>query len=87
MAAIQRFRAALVAELDTLASTLTREIGKPISQSRNELNGLLPRIDFFLAQTEAAIADETVFDDGGMRERIEHVPLGVVANISAWNYP
>src|SRR5690606_32557405 len=23
----------------------------------------------------------------GMREQIEHVPLGVVANISAWNYP
>ena len=67
--------------------TLTHEVGKPISQSRNELNGLLPRIDFFLAQTETAIADETVFDDGGMRERIGHVPLGVVANISAWNYP
>jgi len=87
LAAIQRFRAALVAELDTLATTLTREVGKPIAQSRNELNGLLPRIDFFLAQTESAIADEQVFDDGGMRERITHVPLGVVANISAWNYP
>ena len=22
-----------------------------------------------------------------MKERIEHVPLGVVGNISAWNYP
>ncbi len=28
-----------------------------------------------------------MFDDAGMRERIGHVPLGVVANISAWNYP
>jgi acyl-CoA reductase-like NAD-dependent aldehyde dehydrogenase len=87
LAIIGRFRAALVAELDTLAATLTSEVGKPISQSRNELNGLLPRIDFFLAQTERAIADQTVFDEGGMRERIGHVPLGVVANISAWNYP
>jgi len=87
LSTIARFRAALVAELETLARTLTLEVGKPISQSRNELNGLLPRIDFFLAQTEAAIADEAVFDEGGMRERIGHVPLGVVANISAWNYP
>jgi acyl-CoA reductase-like NAD-dependent aldehyde dehydrogenase len=87
LATIERFRAALVAELETLAATLTSEVGKPITQSRNELNGLLPRIDFFLAQTESAIADEPVFDDGGMRERIGHVPLGVVANISAWNYP
>jgi len=28
-----------------------------------------------------------VFDEGGMVETIEQVPLGVVANISAWNYP
>src|SRR4030095_14621339 len=55
--------------------------------SRNELSGLLPRIDFFLAKTESAIADEPVFDEGGMRERIAHVPLGMVGNISAWNYP
>jgi acyl-CoA reductase-like NAD-dependent aldehyde dehydrogenase len=87
LATIERFRAALVAELETLAATLTSEVGKPITQSRNELNGLLPRIDFFLAQTGSAIEDEPVFDEGGMRERIGHVPLGVVANISAWNYP
>ena len=87
LAVITRFRAGVVAELETLAATLTQEIGKPISQSRNELNGLLPRIDFFLEHTEAAICAEEVFDGGGMRERITHVPLGVVANISAWNYP
>ena len=28
-----------------------------------------------------------MYDEGGMKERIEHVPLGVVGNISAWNYP
>ena len=84
---IQRFRVALVAELETLAVTLTREVGKPISQSRGEINGLLARIDFFLAQAEASIAPEAVFDDGATRERITHEPLGVVANISAWNYP
>jgi len=61
LAAIQRFRGALLAELDALASTLTCEVGKPITQSRNEINGLLPRIDFFLAQTEPAIADEAGF--------------------------
>jgi acyl-CoA reductase-like NAD-dependent aldehyde dehydrogenase len=34
-----------------------------------------------------SVATETVFDDGGMTEQIQHTPLGVVANISAWNYP
>ena len=87
LAIIQRFRAGLVAELDILATTLTGEVGKPISQSRAEINGLLPRIDFFLEQAEGAVRDEHVFDGGGMHEQISHQPLGVVANISAWNYP
>jgi len=87
LAALQRFRALLVAETETLAATLTSEVGKPITQSRNELNGLLPRIDFFVERCAAAIADEHVFDGGGMHEQIGHIPLGVVGNISAWNYP
>jgi len=84
---LRAFRAGVVAQLETLATTLTRETGKPIRMARNELNGLLPRIDFFLAECQQAIGPETVYEEGGMREQIEHVPLGVVANISAWNYP
>jgi acyl-CoA reductase-like NAD-dependent aldehyde dehydrogenase len=86
-ACIRRFRSALEAELETLAATLTAEVGKPIRQSRNELNGLLGRIDFFLDAAGPATAAETVFGDAGMTEQIGHDPLGVVANISAWNYP
>jgi len=87
LAAVQRFRAGLVAEHEALATTLTQEVGKPISQSRGELRSLLGRIDFFLEQAEGAVRDEHVFDGGGMHEQISHGPLGVVANISAWNYP
>ncbi len=86
-ACITRFRSGISAELDTLAAIMTRETGKPISMSRNELNGLLGRIDFFLAEVEASTAKQTVYNEGGMTEQIEHIPLGVVANISAWNYP
>ncbi len=86
-ACITRFRAAVVRDLPELAATMTTETGKPIAMSRNELNGLLGRLDFFVAQVDQAIASETVFDEGGMTEQIQHIPLGVVANISAWNYP
>ena len=86
-ACITRFRSGVVAELDTLATIMTLETGKPISMSRNELNGLLTRIDFFLAEVDASTATQTMLDEGGMTEQIEHAPLGVVANISAWNYP
>ena len=84
---IRRFRACLVQDAGKLAAILTSEVGKPIKQSMNEINGLLGRIDFFLAATGATLDERQVFDEGGMRERIAHEPLGVIANISAWNYP
>jgi acyl-CoA reductase-like NAD-dependent aldehyde dehydrogenase len=84
---IQRFRVAVAAEVESLAVTLTSETGKPIRQSRNEINGLLARIDFFLMQAGQTLGDRQVFDEGGTREVIGFDPLGVVVNISAWNYP
>ena len=38
----------------------TQEVGKPLAQAKNELNGFLGRIDFFLAEVEQTIAPETV---------------------------
>jgi len=87
LAAIRRFREEIVRESERLAAILTSEVGKPIKQSRNELNGLLGRIDFFLSATDRTLAPQQVYDEGGMRELISHEPLGVIANISAWNYP
>ncbi len=86
---IARFRERIVALEETLARTLTHEVGKPIRQSRNELKGLLARLDFFLAESARTLRDEKVLVDhaGRLEERISHEPLGVVANISAWNYP
>jgi acyl-CoA reductase-like NAD-dependent aldehyde dehydrogenase len=84
---LRRFREGIVRDTERLAAILTSEVGKPIRQSRNELTGLLGRLDFFLGAAEATLAPRTVLDDGGMRERISHEPLGVLANILAWNYP
>jgi acyl-CoA reductase-like NAD-dependent aldehyde dehydrogenase len=87
VACARRFGELLAAERDALAATLTSEMGKPIAQARNELNAMAARIDFFVRQTEAAVADEVVLNEAGMEERIAWEPLGVVANVSAWNYP
>jgi acyl-CoA reductase-like NAD-dependent aldehyde dehydrogenase len=86
---LRRFRALVVERTETLARTLTAEVGKPIAQSRRELAGLLPRLDFFLEHTEAVLHDEVVLASpaDGLEERITQEPLGVVANVSAWNYP
>ena len=87
---VRRFGQLLLDRRDDLARTLTSEMGKPIRQSRNELTAMQGRIDFFLEHTERTIADEVVLDSSegsGLQERIRYEPLGVVANISAWNYP
>jgi acyl-CoA reductase-like NAD-dependent aldehyde dehydrogenase len=89
LASIKRFRDLVTAQKDELALTLTREMGKPIAQAHNELAALPGRIDFFLTHTASVLAEETVFAqaNGTLDEVISHEPLGVIANVSAWNYP
>jgi acyl-CoA reductase-like NAD-dependent aldehyde dehydrogenase len=87
LAAIAKFRDLVVAQAEPLAQVLSAEVGKPIAQARNELKGVLPRIDFFLEATAKTLKPEKISADASMEERISHEPLGVVANISAWNYP
>ncbi|HQZ46429.1 MAG TPA: aldehyde dehydrogenase family protein [Usitatibacteraceae bacterium] len=89
VATIARFRAALVAQAEELAAILTTEVGKPIAQSRNELKGVIARLDFFIAEAARTLRPRNVSgaDPGAVREVIGRAPLGVVANISAWNYP
>lgn len=50
---------------------------------------MLPRLDFFLDESASTLRPETVLNhkQEGLLERITREPLGVVANISAWNYP
>jgi acyl-CoA reductase-like NAD-dependent aldehyde dehydrogenase len=87
LAAIAKFRELVIERTEDLATILTTEVGKPIAQSRNELKGLLPRLDFFLAETKKTLRPRKVSKGASMEEAISHEPLGVVANISAWNYP
>lgn len=85
--ALGRFRELVDAETEQLARTLTSEVGKPVTQARNEIKAFLGRIDFFLENTQARLTDELVLEQPDLKEIIEHQPLGVIANISAWNYP
>lgn len=84
---VARFRDLLVARNEELAQTLTQEVGKPIAQARAEVAATPARIDFFLEHVEQVTAIERVLAARGLSEEIHYEPLGVVANISAWNYP
>ncbi len=89
VARLRKFGELIAAREGDLAKVLTAEVGKSITQSHNELKGLQARLSFFLSSVEATLRDEIVYpcDQNGLEERIVHEPLGVIANISAWNYP
>jgi acyl-CoA reductase-like NAD-dependent aldehyde dehydrogenase len=87
VACIARFYEALDREKTVLAETLTSETGKPLQQSYNELNGSRNRIRYFLDHSARWLAEEWAVTEGPTREKIVYEPLGVIANISAWNYP
>ena len=93
--AIKNFKNLLVEQADSLAATLTAETGKPITQAKNEILGTPVRIDFFIETVAKVITPQQVYQEpwqampgtGDLEEVIAYEPLGVIANISAWNYP
>lgn len=84
---IRKFDVLLEEELESLAVTLSKEVGKPLQQARNEVNGARARIAFFLRHSQQWLQDEWLVTEGATKERISYEPLGIIANISAWNYP
>ncbi len=84
---LRAFSDLLEKNIESLASVLTSEVGKPLQQSRNEINGARARIKWLTDNAEKYLTDEVMTQDGNLIERISYEPLGVVCNISAWNYP
>ena len=84
---IKRFSELLEKNIEHLAAVLTSEVGKPLQQARNEVNGARTRIKWLTENAERYLSDETMVSEKGLEEKIAYEPLGIVCNISAWNYP
>ncbi len=78
MAAILRTNAPELAEL------LTREQGKPLQQSVDEINRAASQSE---GMTQIVISSETITDDAERRIELRYVPLGVAGIITPWNAP
>lgn len=72
---------------DAIAADITAQMGKPITQSRNEIKGLFERSEHMLAIAQESLTPEILPPKDNLYRRIEREPLGVVLNIAAWNYP
>ena len=72
---------------DRVAVEITRQMGKPLQQSYNEINTMIDRAETMHRLAPAALADEPLPPKEGFSRFIRHEPLGVVLDIAAWNYP
>ena len=85
--ALRKFSDLLQKNTEQLATVLTSEVGKPVQQSRNEINSARARIKWLTDNAEKYLQDEIMASASAMEEKISYEPLGIVCNISAWNYP
>jgi len=77
----------LEAAIDECAATTTEETGKPITQARNEIRAVRERVEFFVERVASVAAPQSVTRTPALEESISYEPAGVVAHVSAWNYP
>lgn len=72
---------------EDLALLITKEVGKPIIQSRGEVEGALRKIRWFLDNGIEALKNETTHEDDKSLHQIVYEPWGVAAVITPWNFP
>ena len=68
------------------AQIITREMGKPIAESRAEIEKCAVTLDYYAAHAPKFLADERV-ESNAAESAVVFDPLGVVLAIMPWNYP
>src|SRR5688500_487048 len=77
-----------VARSDELATELSWQMGRPVSQSPGELKrGFHERALYLCEIAEQALADPKIGGKAGFQRFIRREPLGVVLVVAPWNYP
>ena len=77
-----------VARADRIGEELTRQMGRPIAYTPNEIRrGFQERALYMCTIAEGALADIEVERKEGFRRFIRREPLGVVLVLAPWNYP
>lgn len=87
VARVRAFVERFAAKDGEIASELTRQIGRPITQAPGEIRGLVERASHMADLAEVALADVNVGEKQGFTRFIRREPLGVVLVLAPWNYP
>lgn len=84
---IRKYKQALIDHKDEMANLITLEMGKPLSQSLEDIDFELGFVDYYINKAEENLADEVVLDKGNEHYRVVFEPFGVCVCIAPWNYP
>jgi alpha-ketoglutaric semialdehyde dehydrogenase len=77
----------LEAHVDRFADELTREQGKALSLSKDEILRSAQTLRFYAVEGRSFTGEVFPQDDSGMMVYSEREPLGVVSVITPWNFP
>jgi acyl-CoA reductase-like NAD-dependent aldehyde dehydrogenase len=83
----RQFISAFRSMKEAVALDITRQMGKPIGQSRREVDTMLDRAETMMRLAPSSLQDDVLPAKEGFRRFIRHEPLGIVLDIPAWNYP
>jgi len=75
------------ANVDALAQLVTREIGKPITEARGEVQEIVDTCDFFLGEGRRLYGQTVPSEMPDKQLFTFRVPVGVAAIITAGNFP
>lgn len=72
--------------VEEYARMISLEMGKPISESRGEINKCAWVCDYYAENSEAFLANEIIATDA-QKSFVTHNPIGTVLAIMPWNFP
>ena len=70
----------------TYAEMITKEMGKPISESLGEVEKSAWVCEFYAQKADAMLADEVIESDAS-QSFVSFEPLGVILAVMPWNFP
>jgi len=77
----------LVSQKKEIGESITRQMGRPISQSQGEVRGLEERARYMLDIAPQALEDYVPRIREGFETFIRKEPLGTILILAPWNYP
>ncbi len=86
-ALVERATQIMESRAERYSADISRMMGKPVKQAQGELRTMAARARTMIELADQGLTPIEVAGDDGITRRIVKLPLGVVLDLPAWNYP